>query len=90
MTFPPQKITYEEITTILKAIYPTVRGYSVKSTNQICKKQVISPRIFQDHVRTMISEAVSEVRKNFYKFFFFFSYIVCNFCESFQTLLDFA
>ena len=89
--FSSQKITYEEITTILKEIYPSVRGYSVKSTNQICKKQGISPRIFQDYVRTMISEAVAEVRKNFYKnFFFFLSHIVCNFCESFQTLLDFA
>ena len=30
----------------------------------------ISPRIFQDHVQTMISEAVAEVQKNFYKIYF--------------------
>ena len=62
-----KKITYEEISAILLAIYSSVRGYSVKSTKQFCQKKKISPTIFQEHVQTMISEAVAEVKKNYYK-----------------------
>ena len=53
--FVSHKITYEEISPILQAIYPNARGYSVKSTKQFCKKKKkgISPRIFQDHERTI-------------------------------------
>ena len=38
LDFLSQKITYEEITAILLAIYPSVREYSVKSTKRFCKK----------------------------------------------------
>ena len=37
--FISHKITYEEISPILQAIYPNARGYSVKSTKQFCKKK---------------------------------------------------
>ena len=69
--FLSQKITYEEISAILLAIYRSVRGYSVKSTKRFCQKNEISPRIFQDYVRSIISEAVGEFPKNFYKIYFF-------------------
>ena len=39
-----QKITYEEISAILQAKCASVRGYSVKSTKQFCKKM----EFFQD------------------------------------------
>ena len=38
LDFLSQKITYEEISAILLAIYPSVREYSVKSTKRFCKK----------------------------------------------------
>ena len=67
-----QKITYEEISAILQGIYPSVREYSVKLTKIFCrKKKGIFSRIFQDHVRTIISETVAVVQKNFYKTYFF-------------------
>ena len=34
-----QIITYEEVNAILQAIYPSVRGYSVKPTKQFCQKK---------------------------------------------------
>ena len=71
LDFLSQKITYEEISAILLAIYPSVREYSVKSTKRFCKKNWISPKIFQGHVRTMISEAVAEFPKDFCKISFF-------------------
>ena len=37
--FLSQKIIYEEISAILIAIYYSVRGYSVKSNKQFCKKK---------------------------------------------------
>ena len=64
--FFSQKITYEEISAILQAIYPSVKGYSVKSIKQFCKQNGISPRIFQDHM-----QAVAEVQKDFYKIYSF-------------------
>ena len=36
--FLSQKITYEEISAIQLVIYPSVRGYSVKSTKRFCNK----------------------------------------------------
>ena len=69
--FFSQIITYEEVNAILQAIYPSVRGYSVKPTKQFCQKKGISPRIFQDHARKIIFEAVAEVQKNFDKIYFF-------------------
>ena len=69
--FLSQKITYEEISAILLAIYRSVKGYSVKLIKRFCQKNEISPRIFQDHVRSIISEAVEEFPKNFYKIYFF-------------------
>ena len=44
--FFSQKITYEKISAILQAIYPNIRGYSVKSVKRFYKKNGISPRIF--------------------------------------------
>ena len=69
--FLSQKITYKERSAILLAVYPSVRGYSVKSTKRFWNKNGISPRIFHDHVRTMISEAVAEFPKNLHKIYFF-------------------
>ena len=39
-------ITYEQVRAILQAIYPSIRGYAVKSTKQFCKTKGISPGIF--------------------------------------------
>ena len=69
--FLSQKITYKKISAILLAMCPSLRGYSVKSTKRFCNKNGISPRIFHDHVRTMISQAVAVFPKNFYKIYFF-------------------
>ena len=44
--FFSQKIIYEEISAILKGIYPSVRGYSVNPTEQLCKKMEFLPRSF--------------------------------------------
>ena len=43
--------------------------YQVDQT--FLQKNENSPRISQEHVRTLISEAVAEVQKNFYKIYFF-------------------
>ena len=59
----------QKISAILQTIYPSAREYSVKSTKRLCKNNGISSRIFQDHLRTMISKAVAEVQKNFYKIY---------------------
>ena len=70
--FFSQKKTFEEISAILQARHPDVRGYSVKLIKPFCEKKEISPVISQDHVRAMISEAVADdVQKNFYKIYFF-------------------
>ena len=71
--FSSQKKMYEEISTILQARHPGVKGYSVKSIKRFCKKKQngIFLRISQEHVRAMISEVVAEVQKNFYKIYFF-------------------
>ena len=37
--FLSQKMIYEEIGVILMAIYYSVRGYSVKTNKQFCKKK---------------------------------------------------
>ena len=39
--FFSQKITYEEISAILQAIYPSVRGYSVKSAKSDTQKSCV-------------------------------------------------
>ena len=44
--FFSQKIIYEEISAVLKGIYPNVRGYSVNPTEQLCKKMEFLPRSF--------------------------------------------
>ena len=38
-----QKITYEEISAILPAVYPSARGYSVKSTKRFWKRTEFLP-----------------------------------------------
>ena len=45
--FFSQKITYEKISEILQAIYPSIRGYSVKSVKRFCKKMEILPGSFK-------------------------------------------
>ena len=55
-------------------------------TNDFAHKKGISPRIFQDHVWTMISEVVAEIQKNFWKIYVFGNK-ASNFREFFQTLL---
>lgn len=42
-----QKITYEEIGAILQAIYPSARGYSVKSTKRFWKRMEFLPGFFK-------------------------------------------
>ena len=61
-----QKITYKEISTLIQAIYASV--ILSNQPNDFVKKNGISPRIFKEHV---ISVAVTEVQKNFYKIYFF-------------------
>ena len=36
--FFSQKITYEKINAMLQATYSSIRGYTVKSVKQFCKK----------------------------------------------------
>ena len=70
--FFSQKKMYEEISaTRNKARHPGVKGCSVKSTICFCKKDGFFPGTSQDHMWAMISEAVAEVQKNFYKIYFF-------------------
>ena len=54
----------------------------------ILQKKEFFARIFQDNVRSMISEAVAEVQKDFFKSYFL-SNRVYFFCESFEILLAF-
>ena len=71
--FFSQKNTTEEISAILETRHPCIRGYSVKFIKPFCeKKKGISLGISQDHVRAMISEAVTDdVKKTFHKIYFF-------------------
>ena len=43
-----QKKTYEEISTILQARRPDVRGYSVKPIKRFCKKMEFPPEFLKN------------------------------------------
>ena len=66
--FFSQEITYEKISAILQAMYSCI---FCQISQTILPKNGICPRIFQHHMGTIISEAVAEVQKDFYKIYFF-------------------
>ena len=57
-----ENLCYAEISEILKKNYPNVRGFSVPSIKNFCKKNGLSSRISQNDVNKMVRAAVEEVK----------------------------
>ena len=57
-----ENLCYAEISEILKKNYPNVRGFSVPSIKNFCKKNGLSSRISQNDVNEMVRVAVEELK----------------------------
>ena len=54
--------TFSQVQEELLKLFPGQRGFSIISIKRFCKKHGISPRLSQQTVQTLVSDAVEEVR----------------------------
>ena len=85
-----QKITYEKISAILQAkkTYKRIRGYSVNSVIQFCKKMEFLPGSFNTMWEQWFLKWLQRFKRASTKFTFSINRVY-SFCESFQRLLTF-
>lgn len=61
LEFFKQRLTYRQISDVLKQRYPGVRGFSVASIKLHCKKKGLSSRLSGEFVASSVDDAVREV-----------------------------
>ena len=64
-----QKLSYKQVSSVLKEAFPSVRDLSSPSVRRFCSERSISPRVSTEKVTERVMEASSKIISAFMKVF---------------------